>query len=369
MNPPRHFHLLLLVLVVPVVLIAYQPATQTQTDFYNNLWLPVSLLVRGESPYHTAPLQPELPALWMPTAVGAFFPLGFFRFEIAQQIWFGLNAAGLALLLNFSLSNRLSLLNLLAGVTFVYFFPPVINHFALGQISILAALSLALSVQLIERKPWLSAFFLALGMVKPQVGFMVLFGISLYQFRAGGFQRLAVYGLRTLVAASILCLPLFFAEPNWISDFFASLKANSSQWVQPSILSLLEPWMGKWKYLPWGIALLGGMAAAVAAWEKLPANVALLWTFCLTVIISPYVWSWDFVLLLPLFVHQFSRSAWKGKTLLAVGYMIAWAGMAAIHLSNDFHNSRFWWVPISFLALFIIAARMMKEARTPAPSE
>lgn len=339
----------------------YQPIVRSQTDFYNNLWAPVHLLTQGISPYNTISLQPELPALWMPTAVGLFSFLGFFEFNIAQQIWFLLNVAGLALLLYLSLPGEHSLSVLLAGAFLAYFFPPAINHFALGQVSILSALCLFLAVKLMERLPWLSACFLAVGMVKPQIGFFVLFGVCIYQFQSAGFKGLFRYGLRIFLAALALMLPLFLAELGWIPDFIASLQANTLQWTHPSILSQLGGWVGNWKFLPWGALLLGVFWLIIRLWKNETPHVAALWTLALTILVTPYVWSWDFVLLLPLFVYIFSISNWKGKALLLGGYGLIWAGMAFIQLSTDFHNSRFWWVPISFTGILALTARLCHE--------
>lgn len=358
---PRFLQLLLLALVVFAIFFSLQPITRSQTDFYNNLWAPAYLLTQRESPYNTASLQPELPALWMPTAVGLFSFLGFFEFNAAQQIWFFLNIAGLALFLHLSLPEEHLLSVLLAGMFLAYFFPPTINHFSLGQVSILSALCLFLAVKRMERHPWRSAFFLAVGMVKPQIGFFILFGVGFYQFRSGGLKKLFSYGLKAFLAALTLTLPLFLAKPNWIPDFIASLQANTLQWKHPSILFQLDGWMGNWKYLPWGVLLLGAFWLIIRLWKNEPPHVAALWTLALTVLITPYVWSWDFVLLLPLFVYVFSISNWQGKALLLIGYGLVWVGMAFIQLSTDFHNSRFWWAPISFMGVLTLAAQLRHQ--------
>ena len=360
-NRHHSFRLLVLILLAASMFFVLQAVTRSQTDFYNNLWAPAHLLVNGESPYDTAALQPELPALWMPMAVGFFSFLGFFNFETAQQIWFALNITGMAALLYLSMPGSCFIPTLLAGLFFAYFFPPTINHFALGQISILSALSLLLSVRHVERKPWLSAFFLALGMVKPQIGFLIFFGLFIHLFQVGGFKRIFLYGLQTLLLALILSLPLFIAEPNWIPNWIASLQANTSEWTHPSILSQIDLWLGNWKYMPWGLLLLGIFWLVMRLWRNVPLHLAALWTLSLTVFITPYVWSWDFVLLLPLFVYIFSITNWKGKALLAIGYLLAWAGMAVIQLSDNFHNSRFWWVPSCFIGLLALASWLKLE--------
>ncbi|NWF64413.1 MAG: DUF2029 domain-containing protein [Chloroflexi bacterium] len=343
-------------LLALAVFVAFRPITQSQTDFYNNLWAPVHLLVRGESPYNTTPLHPDLPALWMPPAIGFFSFLGFFRFEMAQQIWFLLNILGLAGLLYLSISKTQLTPVLLPGLLLAYFFPPAVNHFALGQVSILIALSLLLAVRFVDSSPWRSAFFLAFGMTKPQLGFLVLFGICVYLIKQAGWMRLLRYGLRTFLAVLTLSLPLFLADSKWISDFFASLQANV-QWTHPSLFSQLGEHLGEWKYLPWGVLLLCALWAAAQLWMRLSKNASVLWTLALTLPITPYVWSWDFVLLLPLFFFALSNTNWKGKAILIAGYALAGAGMTVIQLSENFHNSRFWWVPLWFVLLYAWSAR------------
>lgn len=324
------------------------------------------MLARGESPYDTASLQPQLPALWMPTAVGFFSLLGFFDFESAQRIWFVLNAGGLAAMLYLCLPDPRSMPALLAGLFIAYFFPPTIHHFALGQVSILSALCLLGAVKLIERASWLSAFLLALGMVKPQIAVFVLFGASVYKFQTGGFRGLFAYGLKAFLAALILTLPLFMVEPAWVPDFIASLKSNTPEWTHPSILSQLDMWIGDWAYLLWAGTLFCALWLLARLWRNSAPEVAALWTLAITTLVTPYVWSWDFTLLLPILVHTFSKLNWKGKALLTVGYWLAWAGMAAIQLSGNYHNSRFWWVPLFFIGLTVSARVFMKLEGTPA---
>lgn len=48
-------------------------------DFRHNLWAPTHLLLRGESPYLIKTLFPNKHAVWLPMAVGLFFPLGWRR--------------------------------------------------------------------------------------------------------------------------------------------------------------------------------------------------------------------------------------------------------------------------------------------------
>ena len=329
----------------------YQPIAHSQTDFYNNLWAPAHLLTKGESPYNTASLHPGLPALWMPTAVIFFSFLGFFSFDAAQQIWFLLNIMGLAALLYLSIPNTRTFPVLLAGAFLAYFFPPTINHFALGQVSILSALCLFGATKLIKKMPWGSAFLLSLGMTKPQIGIFILFGIIIHQFQHDDIKALFSYLSKVFITTLALILPLFIVTPNWIPDFITSLQSNTSKWTHPSILSQLRIWTGNWSYFLWGLLLISLLWLIVKMWGTYQLHAALLWTLAITVLITPYVWSWDFVFLLPLFVYIFSVANWKGRVILLIGYCIIWGSIAIIQTSENFHNSRFWWVPLALITI------------------
>lgn len=301
----------------------------------------------------------------MPTAVGMFFPLGFFLPETASSVWFLLNAAGLNALVFLSIPQPRSSGALLAGMLFAVFFPPFFHHILLGQISILSALFLMAAVGFAEqRRDWAVACFLAAGLPKPQIGFLILLGLGQFYFQRGGIESVIRFGVKTLTAALAMCLPLFFAEPNWMPDWLASLRANQVAWMHPSILFPLRQALGTWGYLPWACLTAGTLWVVCWLWKTQPPRAAAIWSLALTLLITPYVWSWDFVLLLPLFIYAFRRGGWQQRIMLAAGYVLGWAGMAALQLSANDHNSRFWWAPLWFL-LLVGAAQMMNTPRAP----
>ncbi len=61
-------------------------------DFRNNLWAPAHLLVGGRSPYLIESLFPGSNAVWMPTVIGAFFPLGWLTESQATALWVVISA-------------------------------------------------------------------------------------------------------------------------------------------------------------------------------------------------------------------------------------------------------------------------------------
>jgi hypothetical protein len=68
--------------------IRFDLIVQPRKDFYNELWGPAHLLVRGESPYDTSSLNADLPAVWPPMAIGVFAPLGWLSEKTASRLAF-----------------------------------------------------------------------------------------------------------------------------------------------------------------------------------------------------------------------------------------------------------------------------------------
>ncbi len=318
-------------------------------DFFNELWGPAHLLTQGKSPYDTASLNPVLPAVWFPMAIGFFLPLGWLPETPALQTWFIFNIIELCLVVYLVQGERRSLYNTAALALLSFFFPFVLNHFNLGQFSITAMLCLILSAYFAEkRRDWLAAFFLALGLSKPQLGFLAVFGLSVLYFRRSGFIGLFGFGLQTLLMSVLMSLPLFILHPAWIPDWLKSMQSNYT-WLHPSLFSIFRHFLGGWGNLFWAALLIFALVVIHQVWKKSPPQIAMLWTLGITTIVTPYVWSWDFVLLLPIWMYAFIQADWKRKALLLAFYAAAWFGTALIQSRTGSNNQEFWWVPIWFI--------------------
>lgn len=328
------------------------------TDFYNELWGPTRLLTKGQSPYHTASLNPILPAVWLPMVIGVFSPLGLLNAEIAARVWFIVNVLELLLMIGWSLRGKWTVYSTVLVGFLVFFFPPVLNHILLGQFAITAIVCLLASAHFAEkRNDWLAAFLLALGLAKPQLGILAVFGLGVHYFRIGGFKLLLRFGAQTFLAAVLMSLPLFIAYPAWIPDWIASAQSNYT-WIQPSLFSTLTQFFGASGTIPWALVALGGCIICLHIWKNNPPLPAMTWSLALTLIISPYLWSWDFVLLLPLWVETFAEANWKRKIFLFVTYLIGWLGFAYVQHLPDSSNDMFWWFPLWFLVSIALPLRL-----------
>lgn len=349
---------LALALIAVVVAVLFQPLILPRMDFYNELWGPSYLLVHGQSPYDTASLNPVLPAVWFPMAIGFFFPLGWLSEDAALQAWFFFNIFEICIVVFLVQGNDRSLYNTAVLALLCFFFPFVLNHFNLGQFSITILLCLLLSAHWIGKyQNWPSAFFLALALAKPQLGILAVVGLAVYQFRLRRFVGMFFFGAQTLLMALLMSLPLFIAHPAWVPDWFASMAKNYT-WQHPSLFSIFQQMLGRWGLVPWGAIAAGALACTFLLWKKIPPLAAMLWSLALTTLVTPYVWSWDFVLLLPLWMFSFTKTNWKWKIILLVSYLIAWYGMALVQMQVGSQNQSFWWVPLWFVGTLVPAWRM-----------
>lgn len=322
-----------------------------RADFYNELWAPAWLLVHGQSPYDTAPLDPILPAAWFPMAIGFFSWLGLLDENIALKIWFALNIAELCAVIFLAQGEKRSLWATAFLGVMCFFFPPTLYHFILGQISITVTLSLILALFFIERgRGWLAAMSVALSLSKPHLVILAGLGLSVYLFRQKGRKGIFIFWGQIFTTALALCVPLFIAYPNWIPDAVRSMMQNPI-WDYPSLFVLFRRYFNQWGILLWGVVSLLTIYLNLTVWRKLSPLPALYWSLALAPLLSPYVGSWDFVVLLPLLMYTFVNIPWPRKFLLAVSYCIAWIAMARIQLLDASHNHYFWWVPLWGIAM------------------
>lgn len=327
----------------------FNQLTAPRMDFYNELWGPAYLLVHGQSPYETSSLNTNLPAAWFPMAIGFFFPLGWLTENAALRAWFIFNIIEVCTIIYIVQGKHRSVFNTVILALLCLFFPPTLNHFSLGQISITVTLCLMLAVYFAqEEKHWLASFFVALALSKPHLALLTLLGLSFAYYQDGRLRGMFAFWGRTLILALILCIPLFVAYPNWIPDALRSMTRNPI-WSYPSLFVLFERYFDQWGIVLWGWTSIITIWISQFLWKKLPPLNAATWSLALTPLVSPYVGSWDFVVVLPLLIVTFVSIDWKRKTLLVLFYAVAWYQMAQIQSLDVSHNHYFWWIPLWFL--------------------
>ncbi|GAB4572829.1 MAG: hypothetical protein Fur0017_25340 [Anaerolineales bacterium] len=341
---------MILLLFVAGIAVVYWGLLPPRKDLYNELWGPAYLLVQGMSPYNTSSLDPVLPAAWLPMSIGFFFPLGWLTETTALHFWFLFSLIELALVVLLVRRSDKSITGLFAAAAFAFAFPSTIYHLLLGQFSITTTLCAVCGTYLILKdRHWLGAFFLALGLSKIHLMTLPMLGLSLYYFQQGGAKNMAAFWLRVAAACFVLTLPLFIAHPNWIPDAIKSMTSNAP-WAFPTLQKFLLYTFGSFGMVLWGISFVLTIMLSLFLWRRLDAVSATYWNLGLALLISPYIGSWDFVTLLPLWLHTFLNTDRRWKIFMCISYGVAWFLMARIQGLEESHNHFFWWVPLWFLA-------------------
>jgi hypothetical protein len=325
----------------------------TSWDLRHNLWAPCYLLVHGMNPYGGGAPSQVVGAVWFPMSIGAFLPIGWHSERQVANVWLLGNTAILVMLTwQIASAERPSPIRFGLCLIMVFLFPPVLSHLVLGQFAILAAVMLLLATWLINGGRVLpSGLLIALSLTKPQLAVLAIPGFLIAAIRVGGIGVfLKLVGAITL-SVILLTLPLFMVYPSWIFDFL-DIVAQTPQWLQPSPFVLLQLEGGISGLVLWFTLATGMFVVNALIWIKLPATRAILWSLALTPLASPYVWSWDLVLLLPLFIHVFYQLKTKlASAAFGLGYLACWGQIVRVRLTTDNSDERFWWVPLAMLTI------------------
>lgn len=329
-------------------------------DFRNNLWGPANLLVSGKSPYLIEQLFEMSNSVWLPPIIGATFPLGYLPQVTATNLWFALNVMAYGGLIYMAMpKQKPAPIWLGVVILLLTIFPSFIGHLSLGQISLVIAALLLWTARLLRahNRLWLMALLITLAAAKPQLLILALPGIVIAILRQQGWRsviKFAVYGIGW---TALLTLPLWIAYPNWLDGFFIALGRNS-RWAHPSSLHMLHSVVGtSLGSLAWGGLALGVFGGSMRMWWQRPTNKSnMIWSLALTILITPYVWSWDFVLLVPLIVWTIfaSRSVWA-RIIMSIGTSAAVVAMMWIRINSSNDDTFYWWVPWVIVISAVIA--------------
>ena len=151
---------------------------------------------------------------------------------------------------------------------------------------------------------------------------------------------------------------MWLADISWWNDLLANLRRNP-RWEQPSTLWLIEAHVGLSGpgILIFGLIFAGCLLAAVYLWLRTGPVQGTVWGVALTTIAGTYMWSWDFVLLLPLLVDTAARAKqWQ----VIIGLLGIWLGALVFTLLSfqpaPASNARLWWLPY-WVILGLVACR------------
>jgi hypothetical protein len=210
-----------------------------------------------------------------------------------------------------------------------------------------------------KRIPWYMALLIVLGAAKPQLTVLIYPGILALTWKHHGWKG-ALHLVGMCLGLLILCLmPLFIFSPGWFSGFLDVIRYNMAAGFNlPTPFVQLFIRFGIAGILYWLPVFFGCLAISFYLWLKKSVQMSLLWSMALTPIVTPYVSSWDFVLLLPLFFWQLLnyRSTWS-RSVLIFGMLFAYVLQILPRLGNtDLHDGSQWWVPLVTVAVYWIGS-------------
>jgi hypothetical protein len=344
------------VLVIAIMVVACVSLEFLNWDFRNNLWGPTHLLATGRSPYRIEQLFENSNSVWMPTSIGAFLPLGYLTQYQATTLWATMNLLAYVGCVVWSTekSKPKPILLALALITAIIF-PSFVSHATFGQYSVLMVLITLVLVELIAQKttPIVLGLLIVLTLTKPQLAILSVPGALFAIYCVGHWRYLLQTIGAIMVWTLILTLPLWIGYPDWLEGFWGALQRNYT-WLHPSSLLWLRNTFDDFGTLVWGVSALVIFALNFLLWWNLPLRSAVRWSLALTVWITPYVWSYDFVLLMPLLTFVlFATRSHLSKVAWLLGYALIWAYFFHLRTTTSNSDDLYVWVPSACLLLVI----------------
>jgi hypothetical protein len=262
------------------------------------------------------------------------FYLGLLPASTAATLWFELNLAMLFLSVWFLTDGWDGRLRLIA-FPLALFFLPVLGALSVGQYDFPVLLGTSLFVYSLRKE---NVALTTLGAVlltfKPHIGALILLSALIYLIVGGSnFGRRA---MRSILIAGIILFGIgFIADPTWIVNYPKMLLnyQNEGNVTACSECASLPVWLSRWffdgslaKAAMIALLLLILLAGMVWLIRKNLLGSPVVWlTSALlgTLLVSPYLYNYDFILLLvPFAVFWGTRSGVADKIVLILCYLI-----------------------------------------------
>lgn len=237
------------------------------------------------------------------------FYLGLMPMKPAATLWFELNLVMLFIsvrLLTAEWSPRMKLISFLLGLCFL----PVLGTLSVGQYDFPVLLGMALLVHSLRKE---NVFYITLAAIlltfKPHVGGLVLLSMLLYLFlRKDDFGRRALRSI--LWAGAGLFILGFLADPGWPISYPAMLLGYQNQGNVSSCSECANwpIWLSRWFFdgslasaARIAMALLVMLVLCFSTVHRALAKSAILLVLSAlltTLLASPYLYNYDYLLLL-----------------------------------------------------------------------
>src|SRR5690349_20198566 len=294
------------------------------------------------------------------------FYLGWMPAKAAATLWFELNLVMLFLSVWLLTDGWPGRWRLIAFPLALFFFP-VLGALSVGQYDFPVLLGTSLLIYSLRKENVpLTVAGMVLLTFKPHVGALILLaGVGWLIYHRSDFGKLLIRPL--VVAAAVLFLVGFLADPSWILSYprmllnyqsegnvsncseCASLPVTLSRWfLDGSLANAL--WIAIVLLIAFGV-MLYFLRTFLKAHEFL-LNAALL----ITLLASPYLYNYDFLLLLVPFAELARRGTLAEKIIVFVCYLVP--TYALLFYGREGNLSL---LIVSLLLLILLCARTYAE--------
>jgi hypothetical protein len=297
------------------------------------------------------------------------FYLGLMSAQAAGTLWFELNLVMLFLsvwLLTDGWPGRLRLI----AFPLALFFLPVLGALSVGQYDFPVLLGTSLLIySLRKQNVALTVLGLVLLTFKPHLGVLILLAaLGWIVYNGGSFGRRVTWPL--IGAGAALFIAGFLADPAWIVSYPKMLLGyqNEGNVSACSECVSLPVWISRWffdgslKTAAWiAIVLLVIFAIVFTLTRSLwkPHELLLTAALLVTLLVSPYLYNYDFLMLLVPFAILISRSSLAEKIIVLLCYLVP--SLALILYGRNGNLSL---VVVSFVLLVLLYARAQKQSLT-----
>ena len=291
------------------------------------------------------------------------FYLGIMPGKAAATLWFELNLVMLFLSVWLLTDGWPGLWRLIA-FPLSLFFLPVLGALSVGQYDFPVLLGTSLLIYSLQRE---NIPLTVLGMVlltfKPHIGALILLAALvwiLYNKRDLGWRLIRPL----LVVAAILFLTGFLADPTWIVSYPRMLLNYQSEGNVSacSECASLPVYVSRWLFdgsLTNAVWIAMGLFAFLLMMLYFnrsllnPPEVLLRVALLITLLVSPYLYNYDFLLLLVPFIALFLQSNLPEKIILLLCYL---APTFALLLYG--REGNIWLILVSIVMLLLVYGRM-----------
>ncbi len=353
-----------ILLIIAMVVLPWAAGPTGKGDFIG-YWSASRLLLQGKDPYDIAQLHelqyqayPERGYLiytwnppWLPVLL---LPMAWLPFQTAAQIWMLANLAVLiatALAVWIGLTGDRSIRAVSMAVAATVFFPPSLAAIGAGQIVPWVFLaSVAIVVwQLRNRHLILAGALMPVMLLKPQVTFLAAALSAWHGLRQRLWRFFAAAGVSVLILLAIATL----LYPGWLTSYLNDISSrNMALWLTPTLGGFLFAlWPTQWiRYVGLILVLVTPVLYERIGYQRVWLLLGL--TLGTAIAVSPFGWSFDQIVLLPLILYMLDARRRLKRWWLDLGLLAIYLIPLIMHI-GQVDEFNYLWIPWLTLALYL----------------